>query len=54
MYQNNSFYFPPTYIFSYIFVHLSNSLHKLLNIVYAQTTSIPSTFMNVNAFLLLM
>lgn len=51
MYQNNFSYFPPTYIFSCIFVHLSNSLHKLLNIIFAQSTSIPSsTFMNVNAF----
>jgi hypothetical protein len=43
--------FPPTYIF----VHLSNSLHKLLNKIYAQSTSIPSsTFINVSAFLLFM
>jgi hypothetical protein len=46
-----SSYFPPICIFSFIFVHISNSLHKLLNIIYAQSTSIPSSiFMNVNAF----
>jgi hypothetical protein len=32
-----SFCFPSTYIFSYILVHLLNSLHRLLNIIYAQS-----------------
>jgi hypothetical protein len=42
-------------IFSCILVHLSSSLHRLLNMIYAQSTSIPSsTFMNVSAFLLFM
>jgi len=46
--------FPPIYISSFIFIHLSNSLNKLLNIIYAQSTLVSSSvFMNVKAFLLL-
>ncbi len=49
------FLLPPICIFSYIFVHLSNSLHKLLNKICDQSTLIPSsTLMNVSALLLLM
>jgi hypothetical protein len=50
-----SSYFPIVYIFSCILVHLSNLLHILLNMIYAQSALIlSSTFMNINTFLLVM
>jgi len=42
---NNRFFFMSSYfLFACILVHLSNSLHKLLNIICAQSTSNPTSW----------